>query len=51
MDKNLYLYRYLFMNRYYYSLSGEKERNIALLYHFLYDTDYDDFNIYAYVID
>ena len=50
MDKNLYLYRYLFMNRYYYSLSGEKERNIALLYNFLYHTDYDDFNIYAYVI-
>ena len=38
------------MNRYYYSLSREKDHNIAILYNFLYHTDFDDFNIHAYVI-
>jgi len=42
--------KYLFINRYYYSLSREKDHNIAILYNFLYHTDFDDFKIHAYVI-
>ncbi len=42
--------RYLFINSHYFHISEEKSRNLAILGHFLYDTDYDTFNINAYVI-
>ena len=35
----------LFLNKYYFSISEEKERNKELLYNFLYNSDYKDFNI------
>ncbi len=42
--------KYLFLNTYYFNISEEKGRNRAILDHFLYNTDYDDFNINSYVI-
>ena len=42
--------KYLFLNIYYFNISEEKGRNRAILDHFLYNTDYDDFNINSYVI-
>ncbi len=42
--------KYLFLNRYYYDLSREKDNNLAILYNFLFHTNYDDFYIHAYVI-
>lgn len=40
----------LFLNKYYFNISEEKERNKELLYNFLYNSDYKDFNINSYVI-
>ena len=45
MDKKI-----LFLNKYYYSISREKELNKNILYHFLYHTDYNEFHIHSYVI-
>ena len=42
--------KYLFLNTYYFNISQEKERNRAILDHFLYNTNYDEFIINAYVI-
>jgi hypothetical protein len=41
----------LFLNIYYFSISEEKERNKEVLYHFLYNTDYNEFKINSYVIE
>ena len=32
----------LFLNTYYFKISEEKERNKEVLYHFLYNTDYNE---------
>lgn len=42
--------RILFLNKYYFSISEEKERNKNILYHFLYNTDYNEFYIHSYII-
>ena len=40
----------LFLNTYYFNMAQEKERNRAILDYFLFETEYDNFNINGYVV-